>query len=120
MSRRCGLAHIIHDASTATADTPLRQAGMLLPGMPAGVLASQSVNILLASMPPSFVAVLARLARPLGGFVANRHKKCGQEVLLATGEYRFCGKKVASLPRMLTGVARETPGSGRVSTRVPG
>ncbi|ALA58875.1 hypothetical protein NITMOv2_2462 [Nitrospira moscoviensis] len=46
------------NASTATADTPLRQANMLLPGMLAGVLATQSVNILLqVCLPPSWLCL---------------------------------------------------------------
>ncbi|OGW69510.1 MAG: hypothetical protein A3A88_11230 [Nitrospirae bacterium RIFCSPLOWO2_01_FULL_62_17] len=41
-------------ASTATADTPLRQASMRFQGMLAGVLATQSVNILFQGcLPPS-------------------------------------------------------------------
>ena len=74
-------------ASTATADTPLRQASMRLVGMLAGRLAARGLDVLFqvrlsrkrlrVGVPIALLHAMGPNAWPLGGFVTNRHEQCG-------------------------------------------
>src|SRR6185312_3887343 len=106
--------HHFMSASTATADTPLRQAWMPVHRIQADRLATQSVDILfqvclsssrlpvprhrrLTISPASTTVALiilraVDLAWRLGGFATNRHEYCGLAVRLVNkcGDYS-CG-----------------------------
>lgn len=64
------------NASTATADTPLRQACRELHAA-SGQLALRGLDILFQVCPRSLRAPPARLAWRPSGFVTNHHEQCG-------------------------------------------